>query len=221
MTSTNNAAKAVKGKAMPTLNFEYGQTFQTPNHPDGLIVALWDGGLSFRVSHRYSPQDVAHWEMTRRHGTKGPNLSDYRFTELGINHSAQVEMNGSQISLADLVERFHDCATDLSAQGRLLPSVKRHAPGYAIILAGTAAAVVGSIAIHPAFVSGLATVPIGAYVDSRLNSGITQKSAERHGLSETLRLAFLEQGKKAGTLPPNYGAIRFVEGGGYVAAERR
>lgn len=261
-------ANAVIDVEPTTVSHEYGQVFETPAFPHGLIATFSDGGLSVNIARKHSPEAIENYRLAKGLGMKKSAIKrlgmtvpkvvvNYQFDELGINPSSPVEVNGNQVGIGELVESYYAQLMEFQAQQKPLPVLRRDAPGALVSGAGFATfagmmylttstsapevllsrigtfydaiaqIITPSYGLKLIVNSGLEVISIitmsylGAVMIRKRTRGFDELKNQTFDLGETLRIALLEEGKKAGTLPLNYGVIRHLSGGGYVPAVQR
>lgn len=211
--------KRVKGRK--TVFTDYQQAIPTPKYSGGLLIALQDNGSHLVVAPVFSPQVVEQFEGQRclglrvPLGQRVPEVIDYSGKDiLNLDPAKTFSVNGSERSLAELVEGVHDGSNDLKQEYSLGAIVKRNILPALAISGTVGLSLAGGVFLYPPLLAtcGMAAFGVRYYLNNlpkakKFRQKLRQMRADYNDLTEKVHRIVLEEGKLQGIITPNYGVL--------------
>lgn len=185
---------------------DYQQIIPTSNYPDGIIVTLLSEGQQLGVARKFPSDVVKYLDRESNFDDRVPEVIDYLGKQkLDLDSSKKFDVNCQELSLADLVERLHDSAQELKGARKV--KRKHDFVPQLVVLAGYGFGVAGGVLLHPAAFSAFA-LSFGVHTWLKRNpeaKELAEREAKYHDLGQKVRFIVLEEGKRNGAIPLNYG----------------
>lgn len=185
---------------------DYKAVIPTPKHPDGVIVGLMDNGQYLIVNPNLPDTVVRHLEQQN---SKRVNLVYYTSQHpLDLDPSKTYDVNGSQKSLAELVDDEYELGVQLKARGGLKGMIKRGVLPTTALAGGFGITIAGSL-WYNSFIAipgivGTACL-LGWSTNTPREKELARQKEQHSNLIDAILLITMEEGKKQGIIPQNYG----------------